>query len=143
MGVLCGVNGSPFYKQQPVFTIKMETGEEIDCVDFYKQPTFINSSIKSHMPKSASIVSTGYGGRKFHGVGAAVSLYQSTVFGKQWSASRMKVSNGPDIIEAGVMVNPSVFNNTKAHLYIRFKAGANGCFNFDCKGFVQLQHTRY
>ncbi|XP_021728996.1 uncharacterized protein LOC110696039 [Chenopodium quinoa] len=49
MGILCGVHGSSFHQQQPVLTIKTENGQEFDCVDFYKQPTFNNPLMKNHM----------------------------------------------------------------------------------------------
>lgn len=55
--------------------------------------------------QTAVIRTTGYGGRKFFGASGSVTVYQSKVYGNEWSASRIKLLNGPDSIEAGWMVS--------------------------------------
>ncbi|KAL9248371.1 hypothetical protein vseg_021700 [Gypsophila vaccaria] len=76
--------------------------------------------------------------KKFYGSNAHLSLNKPGVQASQWSASRIKLSNGPDSIEAGWMVYPSFFNDSEAHFYAKHKAGPDQCLNTYCPGFVQV-----
>ncbi|CAO2832975.1 unnamed protein product [Amaranthus hypochondriacus] len=75
---------------------------------------------------------------KFCGSGGLIVLYKPYVQATQWSSARFKLINGNDFIEAGWMVNPDVFKNFEAHLYVKFSAGTSGCINVGCPGFVQV-----
>ncbi|CAO2837320.1 unnamed protein product [Amaranthus hypochondriacus] len=76
-------------------------------------------------------------GDKYVAANGKASVYKPRVFGNQWSVSRIKLMSGSDSIEAGWMVNPTLYKDSEAHLYARFKAGSSGCFNVECPGFVQ------
>ncbi|KAK9692348.1 hypothetical protein RND81_09G258000 [Saponaria officinalis] len=75
--------------------------------------------------------------KKFYGTSALPSLNKPKVQVNQWSAARLKLSNGPDSIEAGWMVYPTFFKDDEAHLYAKYKAGSTECLNTYCPGFVQ------
>ncbi|KAK9735858.1 hypothetical protein RND81_04G233100 [Saponaria officinalis] len=74
--------------------------------------------------------------KRFFGTQASLSLYKPKVLSNQWSSSRLKLLNGDESIEAGWMVNPEVFKDDESHLYTKFFAGAKGCINTQCPGFV-------
>nr|XP_021860968.1 uncharacterized protein LOC110799993 [Spinacia oleracea] len=76
---------------------------------------------------------------KFFGGEGSPSTYKPVADGPgQWSSARIKLQNGPDSIEVGWMVNPTLFNDKEAHLYVRFTAGQSGCINTQCPGFVHV-----
>ncbi|XP_021771706.1 uncharacterized protein LOC110735832 [Chenopodium quinoa] len=79
--------------------------------------------------------------RNFLGVSGTLLIYKPTVndFG-QYSSARIKLLNGKDSVEAGYLVNPKVFNDFEAHLYVSFEVGGSklGSVNLQCFGFVQV-----
>ncbi|KAK9692347.1 hypothetical protein RND81_09G257900 [Saponaria officinalis] len=81
---------------------------------------------------------TGYG--KFYGSQARASLHKPKVQGRQWSSARIKLSRGDESIEGGWMVNPALFGNDEAHLYVRYSVGTSGCINTKCPGFIQASN---
>ncbi|XP_056683221.1 uncharacterized protein [Spinacia oleracea] len=69
LGLLCGVHGSSFYKQQSTLTtIKTGEGQVYDCVDFYKQPAFNHPSLNNHIP-TVNITSLQRKARKLENLG--------------------------------------------------------------------------
>ncbi|XP_021729147.1 uncharacterized protein LOC110696167 [Chenopodium quinoa] len=76
--------------------------------------------------------------KKFFGSSASMTLYKPRVQKGQWSSSRIKLSNGVDSIEAGWMVNPTLFNDNDAHFYARSIVGQKECLNQCDNGFVQV-----
>ncbi|KAL9242262.1 hypothetical protein vseg_016281 [Gypsophila vaccaria] len=75
--------------------------------------------------------------KNFYGSKAYVSAHKPVVATNQWSAARIKLSNGLESIEAGWMVYPSYFKDNEAHFYVKYKIGTVECFNTDCPGFIQ------
>ncbi|KAK9735877.1 hypothetical protein RND81_04G234500 [Saponaria officinalis] len=74
----------------------------------------------------------------FMGTRACMNLFKPKVQNNQWTSTRMKLLNGGESIEAGWMVNPSLFRNDEAHLYAKFSVGGKECINTQCSGFVQV-----
>ncbi|OIT22456.1 PREDICTED: uncharacterized protein LOC109217573 [Nicotiana attenuata] len=72
------------------------------------------------------------------GAGTIMSLHKPLVQKNQHSAGRVKVQNGPDSIQAGWIVDPTLYGDNNNRLYVFFKAGKSGCFNTLCPGFVQV-----
>ncbi|KAK9666633.1 hypothetical protein RND81_14G199800 [Saponaria officinalis] len=85
-----------------------------------------------------AVVRTNDQNKKFYGAEGAPSLNKPKVNPAQWSAARMKLSNGVESIEAGWMVNPTIFKDQEAHFYVRFQNGGGGCLNTECPGFVHV-----
>ncbi|XP_021760613.1 uncharacterized protein LOC110725440 [Chenopodium quinoa] len=57
----------------------------------------------------------------FYGATGTLVLYKPRVYNdNQYSSTRIKLSYGDDSLEAGWMVSPKLFNDTEAHLYVRF-----------------------
>ncbi|KAK9666637.1 hypothetical protein RND81_14G200000 [Saponaria officinalis] len=73
-----------------------------------------------------AVVRTNDQNKKFYGVEGAPSLNKPKVNGAQWSAARMKLFNGVESIEAGWMVNPTIFKDQEAHFYVRFQHQDDG-----------------
>ncbi|CAL5415716.1 unnamed protein product [Camellia sinensis] len=65
-----------------------------------------------------AIVETIDGPNKYSGASAVLSVHQPDVVGKQYSAGRMMIENGPDSLQFG------------------WRAGQSHCFNTNCPGFV-------
>ncbi|CAL5373805.1 unnamed protein product [Camellia sinensis] len=65
-----------------------------------------------------AIVETINGPNKYSGASAVLSVHQPDVVGKQYSAGRMMIQNGPDSLQVG------------------WRAGQSHCFNTNCPGFV-------
>ncbi|KAH7843032.1 hypothetical protein Vadar_011957 [Vaccinium darrowii] len=74
--------------------------------------------------------------QKFIGAGAQISVEAPHVDGGQYSAAKMKIQNGPDSIEVGWRVDPSLYGDTRSRLFIRLDAGQSHCFNTRCPGFI-------
>ncbi|KAH7840917.1 hypothetical protein Vadar_023291 [Vaccinium darrowii] len=74
--------------------------------------------------------------KKFVGAGGEMSLHNPHVDGRQYSAARVKIQNGPDSLETGWRVDPSLYGDTRTRLFIRTDAGQSHCFNTRCPGFV-------
>ncbi|KAF7149564.1 hypothetical protein RHSIM_Rhsim02G0177500 [Rhododendron simsii] len=74
--------------------------------------------------------------KKFSGAGARFTLHRPHVNGGQYSAARVKIQNGPDSIESGWRVDPSLYGDSRTRGYIHFNAGQSHCFNTRCPGFV-------
>ncbi|KAL2925824.1 Protein white, partial [Bienertia sinuspersici] len=62
----------------------------------------------------------------FYGAVGRVSVFKPVVHGNQWSVARMKLINEGDFIEAGWMVNPSLYKDSEAHFYARFNHEDDG-----------------
>nr|XP_023917153.1 uncharacterized protein LOC112028699 [Quercus suber] len=73
-----------------------------------------------------AIVGTTDTNAKYHGGYAIISVYQPTVVGTQYSSARIKVQNGPDSIEVGWTVNPTLYKDNRTRLYTFTKDAANG-----------------
>ncbi|CAL5327770.1 unnamed protein product [Camellia sinensis] len=76
------------------------------------------------------------GPNKYSGASAVLSVHQPDVMGKQYSAGRMMIQNGPDSLQVGWRVDPSLFGDARTRLFIYTNAGQSHCFNTDCPGFV-------
>ncbi|XP_074294745.1 protein neprosin-like [Silene latifolia] len=113
----------------------------LDGIDAIDQQQFIPPFFQPKSHCNAVVHTKPDAAKKFFGTRASVCLYKPNVQTTQWSAGRMKLSNGPDSIEAGWMVNPTVFKDSEAHLYAKFSAGRKGCINTQCPGFVQVDTT--
>ncbi|CAL5375844.1 unnamed protein product [Camellia sinensis] len=83
-----------------------------------------------------AIVETIDGPNKYSGASAVLSVYQPDVVGKQYSAGRMMIQNGPDSLQVGWRVDPSLFGDARTRLFIYTNAGQSHCFNTNCPGFV-------
>ncbi|XP_028068590.1 uncharacterized protein LOC114271179 [Camellia sinensis] len=46
------------------------------------------------------------------------------------------IQNGPDSLQVGWRVDPSLFGDARARLFIYTNAGQSHCFNTNCPGFV-------
>ncbi|CAL5360037.1 unnamed protein product [Camellia sinensis] len=73
-----------------------------------------------------AIVETIDGPNKYSGTSAVLSVHQPDVVGKQYSAGRMMIQNGPDSLQVGWRVDPSLFGDARQ----------SHCFNTNCPGFV-------
>ncbi|CAL5375843.1 unnamed protein product [Camellia sinensis] len=73
-----------------------------------------------------AIVETINGPNKYSGASAVLSVHQLDVVGKQYSAGRMMIQNGPDSLQVGWRVDPSLFGDARQ----------SHCFNTNCPGFV-------
>ncbi|CAL5442425.1 unnamed protein product [Camellia sinensis] len=73
-----------------------------------------------------AIVETIDGPNKYSGASAVLSVHQPDVVGKQYSAGRMMIQNGPDSLQVGWRVDPSLFGDARQ----------SHCFNTNCPGFV-------
>ncbi|KAL9230043.1 hypothetical protein vseg_005437 [Gypsophila vaccaria] len=83
-----------------------------------------------------AVVRTNENERVF-GSKALSNVYHPITHPNQWSAARIKLSNGPESIEAGWMVNPTFFKDNEAHLYAKYKSATTECLNTVCAGFVE------
>ncbi|KAI8007211.1 putative plant SNARE 11 [Camellia lanceoleosa] len=83
-----------------------------------------------------AIVETIDGPNKYSGASAVLSVHQPGVMGKQYSAGRMMIQNGPDILQVGWRVDPTLFGDSSSRLFIYTNAGQSHCFNTNCPGFV-------
>ncbi|KAM3263306.1 hypothetical protein P3L10_000300 [Capsicum annuum] len=75
---------------------------------------------------------------KFAGAGMTASIWNPHVEGLQHSACRLKIQKGPDIIQVGWRVDPTLYGDTQTRLFVHFQAGNEHCFNTLCPGFVQV-----
>ncbi|XP_028058870.1 uncharacterized protein LOC114262703 [Camellia sinensis] len=83
-----------------------------------------------------AIVETIDGPNKYSGASAVLSVHQPGVRGKQYSAGRMMIQNGPDSLQVGWRVDPTLFGDSSSRLFIYTNAGQSHCFNTNCPGFV-------
>ncbi|KAF5957075.1 hypothetical protein HYC85_004300 [Camellia sinensis] len=83
-----------------------------------------------------AIVETIDGPNKYSGASAVLSVHQPNVVGKQYSAGRMMIQNGPDSLQVGWRVDPSLFGDARPRLFIYTNASQSHCFNTNCPGFV-------
>ncbi|XP_019234628.1 PREDICTED: uncharacterized protein LOC109215068 [Nicotiana attenuata] len=73
---------------------------------------------------------------KFGGGAMTTSIYNPHVEGQQHSACRLKIVKGPNIIQVGWRVDPTLYGDNATRLYIHFQDGKNACFNLLCPAFV-------
>ncbi|KAI8569374.1 hypothetical protein RHMOL_Rhmol02G0273800 [Rhododendron molle] len=75
--------------------------------------------------------------KKLRGAGAYISVHAPLIdiYGRS-SGAKMKIQNGPDSIEVGWRVDPSLYGDTRTRFFIRLDAGQSHCFNTKCPGFV-------
>ncbi|XP_028099913.1 uncharacterized protein LOC114299388 [Camellia sinensis] len=65
-----------------------------------------------------AIVETIDGPNKYSGASTVLSVHQPDVVGKQYSAGRMMIQNGPDSLQVGWRVDPSLFGDARPRLFI-------------------------
>ncbi|XP_038687462.1 uncharacterized protein LOC119986840 [Tripterygium wilfordii] len=85
-----------------------------------------------------AVLHTNYGtGKVFIGGGMDTTVYNPLpVTGAQYSSSQVKVANGPDSIEVGWTVNPTLYKDDRVRLFIYTNTAAARCLNLHCGGFV-------
>ncbi|KAF7846700.1 hypothetical protein BT93_L3900 [Corymbia citriodora subsp. variegata] len=94
-----------------------------------------------------AIVRTEFGPlKKYNGGGMFSSVEVPKASGAQYSAGQMKIENIPDFIQAGWMVNPSLYSDNQTRGFIFQKAmadllqmGNSSCFNVQCPGFILVR----
>ncbi|KAL3738112.1 hypothetical protein ACJRO7_019617 [Eucalyptus globulus] len=94
-----------------------------------------------------AIVRTKFGsGKKYNGGGMVSSVEMPWAKGSQYSGGQIKIQSGPDFIQAGWMVNPSLYSHYQTHLFLFTKVNLgiaqfafNTCFNAQCPGFVLVR----
>ncbi|KAK9699310.1 hypothetical protein RND81_08G166600 [Saponaria officinalis] len=72
----------------------------------------------------------------YYGVGAYLSLWNPQVKENQYSASQITIQNGPESLQVGWMVNPTMYKEGLTHMFIHTNAGGIHCYNTYCPGFV-------
>ncbi|KAK9698389.1 hypothetical protein RND81_08G100800 [Saponaria officinalis] len=72
----------------------------------------------------------------YYGVGAYLSLWNPQVKENQYNASQITIKNGPDSLQVGWMVNPTMYKDGRTHMFIHTNAGGSHCYNTHCLGFV-------
>ncbi|KAL0847549.1 hypothetical protein Bca101_020795 [Brassica carinata] len=123
-------------------TIKSEDGDVIDCIDFYKQHAFDHPALRNHKIQEAIIVALGF---NFVGAQSDINIWNPPgVQAGDYSSAQISllggISNSFESIEAGWMVNPSVFGDSRTRLFAYWTRDAytkTGCINLLCSGFVQ------
>eukprot|EP00257_Ricinus_communis_P018127 XP_015576745.1 uncharacterized protein LOC8265460 [Ricinus communis] len=75
----------------------------------------------------------------YNGGGMVSSVYNPQVVGSQYSSARLKIQNGPESIEVGWMVNPSLNKDNRTRLYVYTNAGESHCFNAHCPGIITVR----
>ncbi|KAL5786873.1 hypothetical protein ACOSP7_003822 [Xanthoceras sorbifolium] len=82
---------------------------------------------------------------KYHGVMGKMSIHNITVGEDQSSSTNIWVGNGPpdqvNYIAAGLMMSPMTNGDSLPRMFTYWTgdgAQRTGCFNMDCKGFVQV-----
>uniref|UniRef100_A0A2N9IKQ9 Neprosin PEP catalytic domain-containing protein n=1 Tax=Fagus sylvatica TaxID=28930 RepID=A0A2N9IKQ9_FAGSY len=83
-----------------------------------------------------AIVRTKDTNRKYGGGSAIISVYNPKVEGTQYSSGRIKVQNGPDSIEVGWTVNPTLYKDSRTRLYTFTKTANSACFNSLCNAII-------
>ncbi|XP_038687463.1 uncharacterized protein LOC119986841 [Tripterygium wilfordii] len=85
-----------------------------------------------------AILHTNYGtGKVFIGGGMETTIFNpQPVIDSQYSSSQVKVANGPDSVEVGWTVNPTLYKDDRVRLFIYTNTAAARCFNLHCAGFV-------
>ncbi|XP_018728634.2 uncharacterized protein LOC104446011 [Eucalyptus grandis] len=87
-----------------------------------------------------AIVRTEFGSlKKYNGGGMFSSVEVPKAWGAQYSAGQMKIENIPDFIQAGWMVNPSLYSDNLTRGFIFQKMGKSSCFNVHCPGFILVR----
>ncbi|WZY79356.1 hypothetical protein YC2023_025740 [Brassica napus] len=141
-------------------TIKSEDGDVIDCIDIYKQHAFDHPALRNHkiqMKPSAEFdaKTTTIPNNGSDDCGSRVQLSWRSIrykhlepsgssgWGLQFCsdlANRWHFKFIFESIEAGWMVNPSVFGDSRTRLFAYWTKDAytkTGCINLLCSGFVQ------
>ncbi|KAK9698614.1 hypothetical protein RND81_08G117600 [Saponaria officinalis] len=75
----------------------------------------------------------------YYGVGAQFSVWNPQVKENQYSAAQLTIQNGPDSLQVGWMVNPTMYKDTRTHMFIHTNAGESQCYNTYCSGFVLVR----
>ncbi|XP_068646320.1 protein neprosin-like [Aristolochia californica] len=81
------------------------------------------------------------GKEKAYGTRFALNVWGLQVDKGQFSASNVWILHGCDFINAGWIVNPDLFGDSKSRLFINWTVDCykkTGCFNMFCPGFVQI-----
>ncbi|XP_065624761.1 protein neprosin [Quercus suber] len=86
-----------------------------------------------------AIVGTTDANTKYHGGSAIISVYHPSVVGTQYSSGRIKVQNGPDSIEVGWTVNPTLYKDNLTRLYTFTKTANSACFNTLCNSIKPVR----
>ncbi|KAH7576089.1 hypothetical protein JRO89_XS02G0288400 [Xanthoceras sorbifolium] len=129
----------------PVKTFQLEEGDIIDCIDINKQPALDHPLLKNHKIQLVLVILKERPDYKYHGVMGKMSIHNITVGEDQSSSTNIWVGNGPpdqvNYIAAGLMMSPMINGDSLPRMFTYWTgdvAQRTGCFNMDCKGFVQV-----
>ncbi|XP_027191321.1 protein neprosin-like isoform X2 [Cicer arietinum] len=85
----------------------------------------------------------------FHGAYAFIGVYNLSLQQNQYSASSIWVESGPQTqrnsIRVGVEVHPSLYEDSRLRITGYWTVDGqknNGCYNYDCSGFVQVNQMK-
>ncbi|XP_058746323.1 protein neprosin-like [Vicia villosa] len=96
---------------------------------------------------AGAILRPSMSGTAFYGVRGTVSVYNPKVDQEQMSVASMFIanqdSNNFDAISVGWHVLPSLYQDSKTHLYIAWTSNnfEKGCTNLQCPGFIQTDKS--
>ncbi|OWM85332.1 hypothetical protein CDL15_Pgr028119 [Punica granatum] len=104
--------------------MQTEHGDLYDCVDFYEQPAFDYPLLQNHAFRyEVAVVRTKFSGnKKYDGGGMNITIEGPKAKFSQYSMGQMKVLNGPDYIQVGWMVNPTLYGDNRARFFVYHKA---------------------
>ncbi|GAV68921.1 DUF239 domain-containing protein/DUF4409 domain-containing protein [Cephalotus follicularis] len=75
--------------------------------------------------------------QKYDGAFSTISIYNpGLVHDHQYSSGQMTVKNGPDQIQVGWTVNPTLYGDNNTRLLTFWQASQTSCFNTRCPGFI-------
>ncbi|XP_012572078.1 protein neprosin-like [Cicer arietinum] len=85
----------------------------------------------------------------FHGAYAFIGVYNLSLQENQYSASSIWVESGPptqrNSIRVGAEVHPSLYGDSQLRITGYWTVDGqmnNGCYNYDCSGFVQVNQNK-
>ncbi|KAK9698611.1 hypothetical protein RND81_08G117400 [Saponaria officinalis] len=76
---------------------------------------------------------------KYLGVQATFSVWNPQVKETQYSAAQITIQNGPQSLQTGWMVNPTMYKDGLTHVFIHTNVGQSNCYNVYCSGFVSVR----
>ncbi|XP_056159639.1 uncharacterized protein LOC130135159 [Syzygium oleosum] len=131
-------------EKRPIKTFKTMYGEIIDCIDLYKQPAFDHPLLKDHKLQFAFLELGGFS-NPFHGAKAFIDNYIPKCEKGQFSGAQIwvisDIKRPTNMIQVGWRVDPISYNDDRSHFFIYWKADGSGCFDLQCPGFVQVDHS--
>ncbi|XP_056173909.1 uncharacterized protein LOC115667595 [Syzygium oleosum] len=85
------------------------------------------------------------GSNPFHGAKAFIDNYIPKCANGQSSAALLRIASritgGTNIMQTGWTVYPDLYKDSWSHFFIYWQAGATGCYDLMCPGFVQVDHS--